>query len=104
MSRLPRQSDLFGSPEPPPARTRRRAAAPPAEAPVPVPLITPAELAARATRPELDEFVSALDDAGLLHVALASVRALRRRGGRQAARAAKQLADELGQAPDEDWG
>lgn len=103
MSKLPRQSDLFGSPEPPPARPRRRAAAPAAETPVPAAPVTLAELAAHATRPELDELVAALDDAGLTHVALASVRALRRRGGRQAARAAKLLADELGQTPDEEW-
>lgn len=100
MTRLPRQGDLFGSPEPPPPRARRRAAAP--EPPAPAAPIAPAELAARATRPELDEFVAALDDAGLAHVALASVRALRRRGGRQAARAARLLADELSQALDEE--
>ena len=104
MSKLPRQSDLFDGPEPPPARARRRTAAPVAKTPAPVAAAAPAELAARATRPELDEFVAALDDAGLTHVALASVRALKRRGGRHAARAAKLLADELGQALDEEWG
>lgn len=100
MSKLPRQSDLFGGPEPASARARRRVAVPPAQ--TPAVSITAAELAARATRPELDEFVSGLDDAGLAHVALASMRALRRRGGRQAARAARLLADELSQALDED--
>jgi hypothetical protein len=74
---------------------------------------TPAALAARATRPELDEFVGALSDEGLAHLAVVSVRALRRRLAKGAApgargskgratgtleRAARQLAADLGGA------
>ena len=71
---------------------------------------TLSELAARATPSELDELVCALTDDGLAHLALASVRALRRRlakpgasrergrTGRAGAleRAARRLAAELG--------
>jgi hypothetical protein len=68
------------------------------------------DLAARATPSELDQLVAALPDEGLAHLALASVRALRRRLARTGAsgtrgrkglagaleRAARQLAAELG--------
>ncbi len=71
---------------------------------------TLAELAARGTPSELDELIRALPDSGLAHLAVASVRALRRRlakpgatGGRgrkgragALERAAHQLAAEIG--------
>ncbi len=71
---------------------------------------TLAGLAARATPSELDELIRALPDDGLAHLAVASVRALRRRLAKPAAgggrggkgragaleRAAHQIAAELG--------
>ena len=119
----PRQPDLFGDAAqktPPPARELRRQehrrrepagrtdgvtgpAGPQAEA-------TLAELGARATPSELDELIRALPDDGLAHLAVASVRTLRRRLAKPAAsggrgrkgraggleRAAHQIAAELG--------
>ena len=124
-----RQSDLFGDgvrKTPPPARRLQRQerrpgepaggtekatgpAGPQAEA-------TLAELAAGATPSELDELIRALSDAGLAHLAVASVRALRRRLAKPGAssgrgrtgrvgaleRAANQLATELGGSPSGD--
>jgi hypothetical protein len=118
-----RQSDLFGGgarkPRPPARKLQREErrpgeraggtekatgpAGPQAEA-------TLAELAAGATPSELDELIRALTDAGLAHLAVASVRALRRRLAKPAAgsgrgrkgragaleRAGHQLAAELG--------
>ena len=118
-----RQTDLFGDGAQktrPPARMLKRQghwpgeraggtekatrlAGPQAEA-------TLAELAARATPSELDEMMRALTDNGLAHLAVASVRALRRRLARPGAsggrgrkgragaleRAAHQIAAELG--------
>ena len=71
---------------------------------------TLAELAARATPSELDELIRALPDDGFAHLAVASVRALRRRLAKPAAsggrgrkgragaleRAAHKIAAELG--------
>jgi hypothetical protein len=127
-----RQADFFGSadraspPSPAPRPQERRSkgrpgggtdepAAPVAPAAEATPSIeaTPASLAARATPAELDEFVGALSDEGLAHLALESVRAVRRRLAKGAARgvrgskgraagalerAACQLAAELGGA------
>ena len=118
-----RQSDLFGDgarKTPPPARRLHREERRPGEptggtgkatGPAgPQAEVTLAELAALATPSELDELVRALTDAGLAHLAVASVRALRRRLAKPGAssgrgrkgqagaleRAGHQLAAELG--------
>lgn len=79
-----RQTDLFGWTPPLPApRARRRAVQPSPESASPPPEPdTAVSFAARATPFDLDEFVTALDDEGLAHLALASARQLRRRLGR----------------------
>jgi len=59
------------------------AAPPPLPPPEPE---SPAALAERAGRADLDEFVSALSDEGLAHLALASARALKRRLARDKGR------------------
>jgi hypothetical protein len=125
-----RQSDLFGEgarKTRPPARELRRQERRPGEragstddatGPArPQAEATLAELAAGATPSELDELIRALTDAGLAHLAVASVRALRRRLAKPGAsgargrkgrvgaleRAAHQLAAELGgSAPGDD--
>lgn len=89
MTRTPRtderQPDLFGWTAPSPAkppRSRRHAKPTPSTDPPAAEPETLIALAGRATQLDFDEFVTALDDEALAHLALASARQLRRRLGR----------------------
>jgi hypothetical protein len=82
-----RQGDLFGAP-PPPAKPVRRTSLPKAARDVAPPLdpVSLGNLGAKATRPEIDEFLDGMPDQGLAYLAVEATRLMKRRLSRRQGR------------------
>jgi hypothetical protein len=98
-----RQGDLFGAP-PSPAKPVRRTSPPrlvreETQAPEPVSLGT---LAAKATRPEIDEFLDGMPDQELAYLAVEAMRLVKRRLARGQGRGLRPKGAGRGRSPLDD--
>ena len=98
-----RQGDLFGA-SPPPAKPARRTAPPrpvreETQRSEPVSLGT---LGAKATRPEIDEFLDGMPDQELAYVAVEATRLVKRRLARREGRGLRPKGAGRGQSPLDD--
>ena len=93
-----RQGDLFGAPPPPAKPVRRTAPSRPVreETRAPVSLGT---LGAKATRPEIDEFLDGMPDQELAYLALEATRLVKRRLVRGQGRGHRPKGASRGRAP-----